>query len=111
MYVAKHRFARISPRKVRLVADMVRGKTADEALTILRFQPQRGARFLEKVIRSAMANAEDQDYRNPGRLRLVEVRVDQGPSLKRLRPRARGAASIYLRRMSHITVVLDEGSA
>lgn len=107
MYIAKHRFARISPRKVRLLADMVRGKTADQALTILRFQPQRGARFLEKVIRSAMANAEDQDVRNPGRLRLVEVRVDQGPSLKRLRPRARGAASIYLRRMSHIIVGLE----
>lgn len=107
MYVAKHRFARISPRKVRLLADMVRGKTAQEALTILRFQPQRGARFLEKVIRSAMANAEDQEVRNAGRLRLVEVRVDQGPSLKRLRPRARGAASIYLRRMSHITVALE----
>jgi large subunit ribosomal protein L22 len=107
MYVAKHRFARISPRKVRLVANLVRGKTAEEALTILRFQPQRGARMLEKVIRSAMANAEEQDVRNAGRLRLVDVRVDQGPSLKRLRPLARGAAAIYLRRMSHITVVLE----
>ncbi len=106
MYKAIHRFARISPRKVRLLADLVRGKTADEALNILRFQPQRGARMLEKVLRSAMANAEDQQASSVGQLILVDVRVDGGPSMKRLRPRARGAASIYLRRMSHITVVL-----
>lgn len=106
-YTASHRFARISPRKVRLIADLVRGKFADEALEILRYQPQRGARLLEKVIRSAMANAEDRRAQNLGHLMLVDVRVDQGPMFRRLMPRARGMASIIKRRMSHIRVTLD----
>jgi len=106
-YTASHRFARISPRKVRLIADLVRGKFADEALEILRYQPQRGARLLEKVIRSALANAEDRRAQNLGDLMLVDVRVDQGPMFRRLMPRARGMASIIKRRMSHIRVTLD----
>jgi large subunit ribosomal protein L22 len=106
-YKASHRFARISPRKVRLMADIVRGKFADEALELLRFQSQRGARMLEKVIQSAMANAEDRRAPNLGSLMLIDVRVDPGPMIKRMMPRARGMASVIKRRMSHIRVTLE----
>jgi large subunit ribosomal protein L22 len=106
-YKATHRYARISPRKVRLMADIVRGKSADKALELLRFQPQRGARMLEKVIQSAMANAEDQRAPNLGKLKLTDVRVDPGPMFKRMMPRARGMASVIKRRMSHIRVTLE----
>ena len=106
-YEASHRFARISPRKVRPLADLVRGKSADEALNLLRYQPQRGARLLEKVLRSAMANAEDRRAPNINRLTVVDVRVEQGPMFRRLRPRARGSAAIIKRRMSHIRVALQ----
>jgi large subunit ribosomal protein L22 len=105
-YRATHRFAHISARKVRPLADLVRGKRADEALDILRYQPHRGARLLEKVIRSAMANAEDRRATNLSRLTVVDVRVDQGPMFRRLHPRARGMAAILKKRMSHIRVAL-----
>lgn len=106
-YQAVHRFARISARKVRPLADLVRGKPADEALSILRYQPHRGARMLEKVIRSALANAEDRRAPLLASLRVIDVRVDGGPMFKRLRPRARGMASIIKRRLSHIRVELE----
>jgi large subunit ribosomal protein L22 len=106
-YTAVHRFARISPRKVRLLADLVRGKFADEALDVLRYQPQRGARMLEKVLKSALANAEDKRAPRLGALIVTDVRVDQGPMFKRLMPRARGMASVIKRRMSHIRVTLE----
>ena len=92
---ASHRYARISARKVRPLADLIRGKFADEALDILRYQPQRGARLLEKVLRSALGNAQDPDQ-NSGRavdverLVVTDARVDGGPMFKRIRPRARG---------------------
>ncbi len=112
-YKAKHKGARISPRKVRPLADMVRGKFVDEALDILRYQPQRGARMLEHVIKSALANAQDPDQ-NPGRIVNVDelfissVRVDGGPMFKRVRPRARGMAFMIKKRMSHIHVEIDQ---
>ena len=106
-YEAKHRYARISPRKVRLFADLIRGKSADEALDILRYHPNRGARMLEKVLKSALANAEDRRAPNLARLQVVEVRVDGGPMFKRLKPKARGMASIIKKRMSHISVALE----
>jgi large subunit ribosomal protein L22 len=105
-YTAIHRYARISPRKVRLMADLVRGKFADEALDILRYQPHRGARMIEKVIRSALANAEDRRATNLNELVVSDVRVDGGPMIKRMRPHARGMASVIKRRMSHISVAL-----
>jgi len=105
-YEAVHRFAHISPRKVRPLADLVRGKQADEALDILRYQPNRGARLLEKVIRSAMANAEDRRAPNLARLTVADVRIDQGPMFRRLRPKARGMASVLKKRMAHIRVAL-----
>lgn len=110
-YQAKYRFARISARKVRPLADMIRGKFAEDALNILRYQPQRGARMLEKAIRSAMGNAQDPDQ-NRGRvvnlhdLVVTEARVDGGPMFKRVRPQARGMAYLVRRRMSHIVVEL-----
>lgn len=110
---ASHKYARISARKVRPLADLVRGKFADEALDILRYQPQRGARMLEKVIRSALGNAQDPDQ-NPGRainierLLVSEARVDGGPMFKRIRPRARGMAFMIKKRTSHIHVALED---
>ena len=106
-YEAVHRFARISPRKVRPIADMIRGKFADEALDVLRYQPQRGARMLEKVLKSALANAEDRRAPNLNHLIVTDVRVDQGPMFRRMRPRARGMAAILKKRMSHIHIVLE----
>ncbi len=106
-YEAVYRFARISPRKVRPIADMIRGKFADDALNVLRYQPQRGARMLEKLLKSAMANAEDRRAPNLNNLLVADVRVDQGPMFKRMRPRARGMAAIIKKRMSHIHIVLE----
>jgi large subunit ribosomal protein L22 len=106
-YHAIHRGARISARKVRPLADLIRGKTADAALKILRYQPQRGARMLEKVLKSAMANAEDLRAPNLHHLTVVDARVDQGPIMKRMRPHARGMASVIKKRMSHIRVELE----
>ena len=106
-YVAKHRFATMSPKKVRLVARAIKGMSVDDALDTLRFMPQRGARLIEKVISSARANAEERGELSPQDLFVREIRIDDGPRLKRLRPRWRGTAHIIQRRMCHITVVLD----
>ncbi len=106
-YQAVHRFARISARKVRPMADMIRGKFADDALDILRYQPQRGARMLEKVLKSALANAEDRRESHIGDLVVVDARVDEGPMVRRLRPKARGMSSVIKKRMSHIHVALE----
>ena len=106
-YQAKHRFAQISPRKVRPLADLIRGKHADEALEILRYHPNRGARMLEKVLKSALANAEDRRATHISDLRVVDVRVDGGPMTRRLKPKARGMSSVIKKRMSHISVALE----
>lgn len=106
-YIALHRFARISARKVRPLATMIRGKFADEALETLRYQPQRGARLLEKVIKSALGNAEDRRARDVGNLVVVDVRIDGGPMFKRVRPMSRGMAYMVRKRFSHIRVELD----
>lgn len=111
-YKASHRYARISARKVRPLAKMIRGRLADEALDILRFQPQRGARLIEKVLRSALGNAQDPDQSRGRNVRMqelvvTEARVDGGPMFKRLRPRARGMAFLVHKRTSHIHVALD----
>ena len=107
-YDASHRYARISASKVRPLADLVRGKHADEALDILRYMPQRGARLLEKVIKSALGNAEDRRAPSVNDLIVVDARVDEGPMFKRIRPRARGMAFGIKKRMAHIRVSLDE---
>ncbi len=112
-FQASHKFARVSPRKVRPLADMVRGKFADEALDILRYQPQRGARLLEKVINSALGSAQDPDQTrgksvDVDNLIIAEARVDGGPMFKRIRPRARGMAFMIKKRMSHIHITLAD---
>ena len=104
---ACHLYARISPRKVRPLADLIRGKRADEALALLEYQPQRGARMLEKVLKSALGNAEDQRVQDVANLVVSEVRVDGGPMFKRIRPRARGMAFFIRKRTSHIHVAVD----
>ena len=106
-YKATHRFARISATKVRPLADMIRGKLADDALNILKYQPQRGARMLEKVLRSALSNAEDRRAQNLHSLMVTDCRVDGGPMFKRMRPHARGMSSVIKKRFSHIHVALE----
>ncbi len=106
---AVSRFLMISPRKVRLVADEVRGFPVDEALNILRFMPKKGARFLEKTIQSARANLLNNSTGvNEDRIFVKKVYVDQGQTLKRFRPRARGRAMRRLKRTSNITVVIGD---
>lgn len=112
-FKAIHKHARISARKVRPLADMIRGKFADEALDILKYQPQRGARLLEKVLKSALGNALDPEQ-NPGKtvrseqLVVQDARVDGGPMFKRIRPVSRGMAYMIKRRSAHISVTLED---
>lgn len=114
-YTSTHRHVRISARKVRPLADMIRGKFADEALDILKYQPQRGARLLEKVLKSALGNAQDPEQ-NPGKTVRVEqlivkdAFVDGGPMFKRIKPVSRGMAYMIKRRTAHITVTLEDMS-
>ncbi|HIJ78534.1 MAG: 50S ribosomal protein L22 [Desulfobulbaceae bacterium] len=102
------RYIRISPQKARLVADLVRGKSVEYALTTLRFMPKKGARILKKVIESALANATQNDAIDVDTLIVKKIHIDGGPMQKRTSPRAMGRATRILKRTSHITVVLDE---
>lgn len=103
------KYIRISSRKVRIVIDLIRGKQVDEALAILRFMPKAASPVVEKVLLSAIANAENNPpYLNRDNLYVAEVYANQGPTLKRFMPRAKGSASPILKRSSHITVILDE---
>jgi len=102
------KFVRISPRKIRLVMDQVRGKQVGEALNMLSFAPQRGARILKKLVNSAIANAEQNTDVDVDSLYIMRVYADEGPTLKRWRPRAQGRATSIRKRTSHLTVVLDE---
>src|SRR3954454_608037 len=110
-FKATHRFARISVRKVRPLLDLIRGKYADDALDILKYMPHRGARMVEQVLKSAMANAEDKGIRNAGDLVVSDARGDGGPMFKRLMPRARGMAYLIRRRSAHIAIGLTDLSA
>lgn len=98
---------RVSARKVKLVADMVRGKRVDEALTILQFSTTRAARAVAKVIKSATANAENNFQMEPSELRIADISADQGRTLKRFRPQARGRVNPILKRSSHISVFVS----
>ena len=103
------KYIRISSRKVRIVIDLISGKQVDEALAILRFMPKAASPVVEKVLLSAIANAENNPpYLNRDNLYVAEVYANQGPTLKRFMPRAKGSASPILKRSSHITVILDE---
>lgn len=102
------RHVRIAPRKVRIVIDLIRGKSVAEALAILKFVPKRASEPIAKVVASAAANAEHNFNMNKDALVVSECFVDQGPTLKRFHPRQRGQAFPILKRTSHITVVVKE---
>lgn len=105
---AAARFIRISPRKIRLVMDQVRGMKAEEALNKLSFAPQKGARILKNLINSAVANAGQDANVDVDALYIKRIYADEGPILKRWRPRAQGRATKIRKRTSHLTVILDE---
>lgn len=102
------RFARISARKVKIVADLIRGKKVDEALAIVKFTPKASSEVLEKLLNSAIANAENNHGMNRGNLVVSEIYANQGPTMKRIRPAAKGSAVRIRKRTSHITIVLKE---
>jgi large subunit ribosomal protein L22 len=106
--LAKVKNVRMSPRKVRIVVDLIRGKDVEEALAILRFLPKRAAEVISKVVKSAAANAEHNLELNRDRLYVSQAFVDAGPTLKRFHPRQRGQAFEIKKRSSHITVVVRE---
>jgi len=105
------RFVRISPQKARLVCDQIRGKRVEEALSVLEFTPRKGAKIVAKVLRSGIANAENNKNLDVDTLFVKTIEVGPGPTLKRFLPRAQGRATPLLKRTSHITIVLDEQSA
>ena len=107
-YRAIHRYADMSPRKIRPFAALIRNRPADEALELLRFLPNKSARLLEQVLKSALGNAEDRGARAIDDLVVVESRVDGGPIMKRFMPRARGSAFPIKRRYAHIVVTLSD---
>ena len=109
--IAKHRYARTSAQKARLVADQVRGLTVDKALNILTFSPKKAAVLVKKVLESAIANAEHNEGADIDVLRVATIMVDEGPSMKRIRPRAKGRADRILKRTAHITVVVSDAKA
>jgi large subunit ribosomal protein L22 len=105
-FVARHRYARVSPKKAKLVADLIRGKSASEALRILQFSDKRAAAFLHKVLSSAIANAGTSSTSE--NLRVSDARVDRGPTMKRWRPGPRGMVRPILKRTSHITIKVSD---
>lgn len=108
-YTAKHNFARIAPRKARLIIDLVRGRDVDDALALLKFAKQRSAPMIEKVIRSAVANAAEQSTAPArGTFFVATAHVDPGPIIKRFMPKDRGKAYDIKKRTSHIVVTIDE---
>jgi large subunit ribosomal protein L22 len=106
-WTAKHRFARIADRKVRLVADMIRGRRCDEAVELLRFTHKRAARLMDRVLKSAMASANEAEA-SMNRLYVSDARVDAGPTIKRWHPKDRGRAHPIMKRTSHIVIAVDE---
>ncbi len=105
---AQARYVRLAPRKARAVVDLIRNKDLDEALSILRYTPRGAAKEVEKVVRSAAANAENNMELDRGSLYIDRAYVDEGPTMKRVQPRARGRRFLILKRSSHITVVVKE---
>lgn len=106
--IAQHRHARSSAQKVRLVADLVRGKPVEQALNILTYTNKKASALVKKVLQSAIANAEHNDGSDIDDLKVAKIFVDSGPSMKRTMPRAKGRADRILKRTSHITVVVSD---
>ena len=105
---AKLRFARISAQKGRLVADQIRGLPVERALDVLAFSNKKGAAMIKKVLDSAIANAENNEGADVDELKVKTITVDEGPTMKRIKPRAKGRADRILKRTSHITVVVSD---
>jgi large subunit ribosomal protein L22 len=106
-WTAKHRYARIAERKVRLVADLIRGLPCDQAVEVLRFTHRRAAPMLDRVLKAAMAAANEEEA-TMNKLFVSEARVDSGPIIKRFRPKDRGRAHAIQKRTSHIIVAVDQ---
>jgi len=112
--VAKARFVRVSPRKARQVADLIRGKTVNQALSVLMTVPRKASRIMEKTLDSAVANAIEMAegaHLDPDELKISRVTVDQGPTMMRWKPRARGRATRIRHRTSHISVTVSSEAA
>jgi len=105
-FEAKHRFARIAPRKARLVMDLIRGRNVNDALSLLKFSKKRAAVLIDKVVRSAVANATEQEAETGG-LFIAKAWADPGPIIKRFQPKDRGKAYPIMKRTSHLVVTLD----
>jgi len=105
---AKHRYARISPQKARLVVDQIRGQSVEQALTILTFSNKKAAGLVQKVLESAIANAEHNEGADIDELVVSKAFVDEGPTMKRIQARAKGRANRILKRSSHITVTVSD---
>ena len=108
---AELKYARIAPRKVKIVADLIRGKNVDEALAIVKFTPKASSVIIEKLLKSAIANAENNNGMKHENLYVAEIYANQGPTLKRIRPAAKGSAVRIRKRTSHITIVIKEKEA
>ena len=106
--LAKHRYAQISPQKVRLVADQIRGLSVADAIDILTYSPKKAAGLVKKELESAMANAEHNEGADIDELKVAKVFVDEGPTMKRIMPRAKGRADRILKRSSHISVIVSD---
>lgn len=106
-WYATHRYARVTPRKARLVADLIRGLDVNEALDVLKFTKKRSSLMVSKVLRSAIANADEQEA-DVDALYVRDVRVNEGPRIKRWRPKDRGRAHPFAKRTSHIIVTVEE---
>ncbi len=102
------KFVRLSPKKARFVADLVRGKKVDEAVNILKFSTNRAARIIKKVLDSAIANAENNQGADVDELKVTRILIDEGPRMKRIRPRAKGRADRIVKRTSHITITVGD---
>ena len=108
---ASGKYMRISPQKVRRIVGAVKGKPVESGMSMLKFMPQKAAGMVEKIVRSAVANADQHPDIDVDALVIKNIIVDEGPMLKRFRPRARGRATRILKRTSHITVIVGEASA
>jgi len=106
---ATAKFLRVPPRKARRVVDVIRGKRVDRALVLLGFTPLAAAKAIEKIVRSARANAENNHSMKPDNLVIAKATVDSGPAFKRVEARARGQAGFKRKRMSHVTIVVSDG--
>ena len=102
------KYARISPRKVKVVLDLIRGKNADMAMAILKNKPRAASELLIKLLASAVANAENNNHMDPSKLYVAECYANEGPTLKRIMPRAKGSADRIFKRTSHVTIVVKE---